>query len=115
MKYFWQIFSACAVVVIIGLAVFIYNERFKEDPATPWIPEEYVIDAEIIDNEPTVFTVKVITSECGHQKGEIIKANCADKRYNYLEAGACVRIITWDKITEDDRDISVHTMSKLTQ
>ena len=61
------------MVVIIGLAVFIYNERFKEDPATPWIPEEYVIDAEIVDVDSTLFTVKVITSECGHEEVEIIQ------------------------------------------
>ena len=115
MKYFWQIISVCAVVVIIGLGVFIYNKCFKKDNVEPWTPEKYVIDAEIIECEPTVFTVKIIASECGHEEGEIIKVKCDDKRYNYLVVGTCVRIITWDKITEADRDVSVYTMSKLTE
>ncbi len=113
MKYFWQIFSVCAIVVIIGLGVFIYNKGFKKDNAEPWIPEEYVIDAEIVDVDSTLFTVKVITSECGHEEGEIIQV-WGDKRH-YYGVGTIVRIITGDRITEEDRNVGVHSMTKVSQ
>lgn len=101
-------------IVCIGLMVIKHFYNRKNSIIHPCIPDKYTIDAEILEINIFEYMVKVVNADSGHYKGEIIKAvnNSAGTRY-YNEVGDFVRIITYDKATENKRDVSINDMDKI--